>query len=540
MSARRGVALVALFALTTACVKVEQHAGGSTTTAAPGGTPVAGTGAAFALGVEYMELGLGGTYAATGVRWAKTRGEAFAWGQVEPAAPVGGVHAYDWSLTDRLIDEYQQAGITHIQSYLESKSPWGSASAHDVMPKPDLLADYAAFVGALVERYDGDGSSDMPGLVAPVQHWVIGSEWTGFWPSGSAEDYLRLLAAAAGAARAAYPEVQIGSIPFMLVDVFSGNAPSDAEVAARLKDPPPAFRNSTVGMLQILDRPDLFDYVDVHSLGDYTEIAPTFAWLRARMAERGYSKPIWIDDAFPVGFLANLRIVPDGGWPSIHPVTDATHDQVLALLVAVARGEEPAASEAVAWIRALAASEMVKKVATAVGEGAAGIEIGNLEDWMVDTGPVVREVTVNLIGAAGMFGMIDVTHPHGYGIDAVRAPGAARPAYLNLALLTALIGDGHFDSVEAVGGLTGARGYRFSRGGDVTWVLWNEAGLVLPGQPDPSVPFELTLAPGATHVVVTTVATTTLGPSTVEQAASTTGIVHLTLSTVPVIVRESA
>ena len=117
----------------------------------------------FALGIEYMELGLAEAYAPMGIRWAKTRLEAFSWGISEPEPPLGDVHRYDWSLTDALIAEYQSAGFTTIQSYLGSKSSWGTVSASDVMPKPEYLDDYGAWVGALIERYDGDGAEDMPG-----------------------------------------------------------------------------------------------------------------------------------------------------------------------------------------------------------------------------------------------------------------------------------------------------------------------------------------------------------------------------------------
>jgi hypothetical protein len=36
--------------------------------------------------------------------------------------------------------------------------------------------DYVAFVRALVERYDGDGVDDMPGLKSPIRHWQVGNE----------------------------------------------------------------------------------------------------------------------------------------------------------------------------------------------------------------------------------------------------------------------------------------------------------------------------------------------------------------------------
>ena len=224
-------------------------------------------------------------------------------------------------------------------------------------------------------------------------------------------------------ARQAYPEVKLGTIPFMLFDVFEGNEPTPDAIASRLTDPPPPWRNSTAGLMKILDRPELFDYVDIHSLGDYTEIPPTLRWFRSQMQERGYEKPIWIDDAFAVSYLATFHPAPNIGWPATYPVSEETHGTVYDLLGDVALLEEPAYSEAVAWIRTQTASGAVKKAVTALGEGALGIQIGNLEDWMLDSAPPIRRTQINLIGAAGMMGMIDVSHPQGYQIDRVRAPG---------------------------------------------------------------------------------------------------------------------
>jgi hypothetical protein len=37
-------------------------------------------------------------------------------------------------------------------------------------------AKYTDFVKATIERYDGDGTSDMPGLTNPVKYWQVGNE----------------------------------------------------------------------------------------------------------------------------------------------------------------------------------------------------------------------------------------------------------------------------------------------------------------------------------------------------------------------------
>jgi len=41
---------------------------------------------------------------------------------------------------------------------------------------PIDIPAYKEFVKAVVERYDGDGIDDMPGLINPIQHWQIGNE----------------------------------------------------------------------------------------------------------------------------------------------------------------------------------------------------------------------------------------------------------------------------------------------------------------------------------------------------------------------------
>ncbi len=444
---------------------------------------------AFALGVEYMEQGLASAFTPTGVRWAKTRLEAFQWGAIEPNAPLAGVHTYDWACTDEAVRSYQQAGMVSIQSYLGSKSPWGSkAFLADHMPRPEYVADYQAWVRALIERYDGDGMDDMPGLVAPIRYWVVGAEWTGFWPSGSAQDYIELLDLTQATARSAYADVVLGTIPFMLYDVFEGNEPSQAEIDARLANPSPGGRLPAAGIYEILDRPELFDYVCVHSLGDYTELPPTLRWFREQMMLRGYQKPIWLDDAFPMSLLANVA------WPVAYPLqVEAERLPVLTALRAVALLAEPAYSESKTWVTRLTARGTVQKVITALGEGAVGIQLGNTEDWMHDSNTALRQLQVNLIGAAAMMGFVEVSHPGNlYDYCSPRTPGNPRPAFHNLSLLTERIQGVAFDQIDKFAGTGGIRGYTFHRGGEWWSCVWLEDDqLQLPG--DPEVPIQMTI-----------------------------------------------
>ena len=450
----------------------------------------------FAVGVEYTQVGLGAAYVDAGVTWAKTRLEAFEWGASEPAAPQDGVHTYDWSCTDAMILDAQGAGLVDVMSYLSPRSEWGSvdvggAVEGDIMPAADRMDDYRDWVAALMERYDGDGHDDMPELVAPVRYWVVGPEWSGFWPSDDHGDYIAFAEATSEAARGAFSQVRLGTIPFLFVTEFEGNEPSEAEIDQRMASGSD-FRNSTEGVMAILDRLDLFDFVCIHSLGDYTELPPMMRWFRTQMADRGFDLPIWIDDAFPMGALANAY-----GFPAQYPVDANQQDEIWDILEGIALMEGDYGSRE-DWLHAHMASETVKKLVTARAEGAIGIHIGNTEDWVPDAEPALRHATAGFIGAAAFMGMRDVDHSAGYEVCDERVAGDLRPAYRNVRLYQDRIGDDPFVIMELMGVLEGHRGYRFAGAGSEEWVLWRETGdFLMPGEPDAAQTYTFDLPSGA-------------------------------------------
>ncbi len=76
---------------------------------------------------------------------------------------------------------------------------------------PDPVA-FGAAVGRYVERYDGDGTNDMPGLLAPIRHWEVFNEYTTNFPDYAAcpvTKYAAYLTNAWLAAHAADPDVTI-------------------------------------------------------------------------------------------------------------------------------------------------------------------------------------------------------------------------------------------------------------------------------------------------------------------------------------------
>ena len=170
-----------------------------------------------------------------GVRWVSfTR---IQWDRIEPDPPENGKHSYAWQDLDEGVQLWQQYGV-HITMTLNMKSRWATAPFKDKtfdyaggpvkklmmkpfrwyvqktymdnLPKPEHMEDYRTFVRSLVERYDGDGTDDMPGLRYPILYYQVGNEYCNemFWGS-TPENYGILLKEASQSARKANKEVKI-------------------------------------------------------------------------------------------------------------------------------------------------------------------------------------------------------------------------------------------------------------------------------------------------------------------------------------------
>jgi len=105
---------------------------------------------------------------------------------------------YDFSQADEVVRKAQAKNLdilATIWPYAEwDQERWGSINrfAEKIdfpeLPssryKPYDMQAYRKFVKALVERYDGDGIDDMPGLKKPVKYWEILNE-----PEAQTKDY---------------------------------------------------------------------------------------------------------------------------------------------------------------------------------------------------------------------------------------------------------------------------------------------------------------------------------------------------------------
>ena len=154
-----------------------------------------------------------------------------------------------YSKTDRLVKEYQEEGIgllvtlwpfadwdqkqkSNASDYKVSENdeflprgPGGMFQDMDYLPRyrgnPFDWKAYRKWVKAIVERYDGDGKNDMPGLKIPIKYWEVMNEPDLTAPEGAedegrldfytedAEDYGELLIKTSEAIKEADSEAKI-------------------------------------------------------------------------------------------------------------------------------------------------------------------------------------------------------------------------------------------------------------------------------------------------------------------------------------------
>jgi hypothetical protein len=201
-----------------------------------------------------------------GVRWHRPPVYAY-WFLIQPDLNSP---AYDWTFHNA-----QYEAVPGGINILANIAPQGHIEEGYTLPGSYLPVDdakYQAFVRAAVERYDGDGVNDMPGLVAPIRYWQVGNE-----PNNTARrGFAQLQALTYTAIKDACPDcrVLIGGatgFPNDFVDDFLTNyAPILAELNGQYVD--------------------IFDF---HWYGnatrDYRLLGQTLSAIRAKLAEYGFA-----------------------------------------------------------------------------------------------------------------------------------------------------------------------------------------------------------------------------------------------------------
>jgi len=211
----------------------------------------------------------------------------------------------------------------------------GVGSEYRLHPQGETLPLWRAFVRAAVDRYDGDGSNDMPGLRFAVRNWHVVEEYP--TPSLPDErDYVDLLGQAYGIIKEEDPDARVilaglaGNYAhwFAFMGGFIDDALAGAVDGALLsreemnESPVWSFRKARYEWMvenafEFFDVMDLHAYVPIESF-----LEGEIAYLNDLMSRFGEPKLVWIIEGggphknYPGYPAVNSPADPHFGWGS--------------------------------------------------------------------------------------------------------------------------------------------------------------------------------------------------------------------------------
>ncbi len=319
------------------------------------------------IGLGYTWPGLGEKFVDCGADYMKT--VLLSWGMIEPRPPVSGVPHYQWQRLDEHILEYQKNGY-QLQFVLKASNPWaipasstkegfvapgkGSISA---LPSLEYQPGYARFIASIVERYDGDGYHDMPGLKFPIIYWEVESEafHEGYW-RGSVEEYGKLLEIAYHAAKAASPNCKIILAGLNFSDLFD-DAPSQEALTSRQRKLGKFARDGFAFIKESIQFTAYYDAIEIHYNRDYRGLPGILDWLRSEMGDEVYAtKEIWSGDTLTTPWLFTPSHYVKPPYPEGRIYSDI-------------KSRKGSRSPAESWFRAEQSKLMVKKLVMGAEQG---------------------------------------------------------------------------------------------------------------------------------------------------------------------------
>lgn len=226
-----------------------------------------------------------------GVSWHRPA-KYFAWILVQTDIAKS---AYDWSLFDSEIRQVPP-GMNLLYNIIVA--PPASSHQKDIFEKakkkgldlekyirkdsylPVNNKAYTAFVTACVERYDGDGIDDMPGLTSPIKYWQVGNE-----PHPKIADFAEFVKITSSAIRQADPSAKV---------VLGGAFRIVMESRSN-------FERAFIPVIKELQG-KYIDIIDFHwgsnAQGNYRDYKDIYSYLRSELVKAGLSgdTPVWITE----------------------------------------------------------------------------------------------------------------------------------------------------------------------------------------------------------------------------------------------------
>jgi len=422
----------------------------------------------FPLQNEYHDQKWAGLFAATGAGWVNFA--EISWIKIEPHPPVKGIHSYHWKDLDTAVRMWQKHDFQIVLSLRMLKgwfagpvkyNPEGIAISplwimnSDRLPAGSHMNDYREWIKALVERYDGDGTSDMEGLKYPVLHFQVGNEYSNpmFW-TGTLDDYRILLAETYLSAKKANPKTRIISNGIRWNDMFH-NDPDGTLLDSRFREflknlPSDSYRSVWQRAREFHEKTvelaEYYDILDAGGNGPYSTMsAGYFNWVRRELAKTGCKRTIWDMEA---RCEPNLTYSPITRFHKSLQIPKGNE-----ILQALKRKGSPLHGRAELWYRAEQARIAVKVFVTRFAAGFDKVFMGMPNDW--------NRMTARFSTDNPYIGLTD-------------SEGHPWPAFYAVKLLIRKI-DG-FSSAERVSSERNVELYRFtfSHRSRPVWVAWQD------------------------------------------------------------------
>jgi hypothetical protein len=341
------------------------------------------------------------------------------WASIEPNAPVGGVHTYNWP--DSTFNVYRSDRRLMPYVIVVDNPSWAAQWACGPIDS-SRLDDFGEFVHQLVSRYAD---------VTP--YWIFYNEedqWAtvegdagGCW-GGHGDEYAQMLAVAWDAAHSANANAQV---------IFGAVAYEPAWDGGNTWD-------------RFFFR-DAFQYMRTHP-DDYVDIVSANQYNFRRDDWDGESDTLPEDQEIIAKFC--------------HAVSDAGFD-----------ANTPGAYSIDRWLTEYGLDKLL-----ATGE--VGLQVGSSEDPVMNDLQARHVIHVNVRGmAAGLrvinwYTLVDKPNELRYGL--LQSDLTPRPAYTAYQVLTEQLDGYVFDQQLVVSGNPRIQAYRFDRDGVKKLVLWRDSG----------------------------------------------------------------
>ena len=243
-------------------------------------------------------------------QWVRPHPGPFIWNHIEKEKGK-----FSWEETDKYViyaQDHNQTILATIWPHAnweqksckrkKARSPFRNFTKY--LSKPCSMDDYKTFLLKLIDRYDGDGLNDMPGLTKPIKYWDVMNEpeFRMFF-RGSKEDFVEIFNFSSKVIKQKQPDAVI---------VMAGAAGMFPESKKYWKSVLPKIK-------------DNFDIANIHHISGPDGQCDKQLWVdefATLLKSVNINKPIWLTEAMTCGppvkawvnaFLNGAELIIDVG-----------------------------------------------------------------------------------------------------------------------------------------------------------------------------------------------------------------------------------